>query len=1074
MQRPGLSIEVQPPYLAEADVTVAQRDRKAEADALLQQGAQQLQRGRIQDALRSWEAALALYQALDNQQGQAYVLMNLGIAYGSLSDFQEEIAYYEQALPLFQALRDRQGQANTLNNLGFAYASLSNYQEAIAYYEEALPLFQALRDRQGQALVLMNLGVAYTSLSGYQEAIAYFEEALPLYQVLRDRQGQADVLNNLGLAYEALSDYRGAITYYEQALPLYQVLNDRQGQANVLNHLGIASRLLIDFRKAVSYFEPALSLYQALEDQQGQADVLMNLGIVYGSLSDFREAIPYYEQALPLYQALEDRRGQANVLNHLGLIYRSLSDYRGAIAYYDQALPLFQALQDQRGQANVLNHLAIAYRGLSDYREAIAYYEQALPLFQALEDRRGEASVLTNLGVAYLKLSDYQGAIAYYEQALPLFQVLEDRQGQASVLTNLGSFYGSLSDYQGALAYYEEALSLFQSLEDRQGEADALMGLGSIYLSLSDLRRATTFYEQALPLYQAIENRQGQATTLDSLGNAYALLRDFRGAITYYEQALPLFQTIEDRSGESKLLRNFGSLLAAQGQPELAIAFYKASVNLRESIRADLQELPETLQASYTESISEGYRELVRLLLEQDRVLEAQQVLELLRVQEIDEYLRDLRGNDQTAQGLDLWESERQLLALYMEMVEAGQGFEAFLNRPEVQAFTQQLQRNARGQNLNPETLARLQANLQQLDNAVLLYPLILDDRLELVLVTPDGLERQTVPIDRVQLNQLIADFRTDITGRKPEVEQSAQRLYDLLIRPLAPYLGETQTILYAADGQLRYIPLAALHDGEQWLAQRFNINLITAASLTDWGRSQTTDLSVLAGAFSEGYYQVVAGDRTFNYRGLEYAGLEVERIAADIPATKAYFNQDFSRVAVESQLGDHSIVHFATHAEFVVGAPHESFILFGNGDRVTLPDIAQWSLPGVDLVVLSACQTAVSGELGQGEEILGFGYQIQRTGARAAIASLWPVNDGSTQVLMNALYAALRDDYSPTAALRLAQQALIEGNSSVLGVDIRTEFDLVTAGSPSPNGESTTLSHPYYWAPFILIGNGL
>ncbi|MBD2108797.1 CHAT domain-containing protein [Nodosilinea sp. FACHB-13] len=140
----------------------------------------------------------------------------------------------------------------------------------------------------------------------------------------------------------------------------------------------------------------------------------------------------------------------------------------------------------------------------------------------------------------------------------------------------------------------------------------------------------------------------------------------------------------------------------------------------------------------------------------------------------------------------------------------------------------------------------------------------------------------------------------------------------------------------------------------------------------------------------------------------------------------------------------------------------------------MTLPDIAQWSLPGVDLVVLSACQTAVSGELGQGEEILGFGYQIQRTEARAAIASLWSVNDGSTQVLMNALYAALQADYSPTAALGLAQQALIEGDSSVLGVDIRAEIDLVTGSSASPHLESITLSHPYYWAPFILIGNGL
>ncbi|MBD2108798.1 tetratricopeptide repeat protein [Nodosilinea sp. FACHB-13] len=596
------------------------------------------------------------------------------------------------------------------------------------------------------------------------------------------------------------------------------------------------------------------------------------------------------------------------------------------------------AQQDRKAEADALLQQGIQQHGQSQFRDALQSWEAALVIYQAIEDQQGQAKVLGNLGNAYISLSDYRRAITYYEQALLIFQAIENRQGQANALNNLGIAYKSLSDYRRAIAYYEQALPIFQAIEDRQGQANVLMGLGVAYRSSSDYQKAIAYYERALPLYQAIENRQGQARTLMNWGNAYWSLSDHQGAIAYYEQALPLYQAIDDRSGQSNLLRNFGALLAAQKQPELAIAFYKASVNLRESIRADLQELPEDLQASYTESISGSYRELVRLLLEQDRVLEAQRVLELLRVQEIDEYLRALRGNAQTAQGLDLWDAEQQLLSIYMEMVEAGQGFDAFLNRLEVQKFTQQLQRNARGQNLNPETLARLQTNLQQLNNAALLYPLILEDRLELVLVTPDGLERRTVPVDRVQLNQLIATFRTDITGRRPEVEQSAQQLYDLLIRPLEPYLTDTQTILYAADGQLRYIPLAALHDGEQWLVQRFGVNLITAASLTDWGRSQTTDLSVLAGAFSEGYYEVNVGDELITYNGLQYAGLEVERIATDIPTTKAYFNQDFSRAAVEPELAEHSIVHFATHAEFVTGAPHESFIFLATAIALPCP----------------------------------------------------------------------------------------------------------------------------------------
>lgn len=95
--------------------------------------------------------------------------------------------------------------------------------------------------------------------------------------------------------------------------------------------------------------------------------------------------------------------------------------------------------------------------------------------------------------------------------------------------------------------------------------------------------------------------------------------------------------------------------------------------------------------------------------------------------------------------------------------------------------------------------------------------------------------------------------------------------------------------------------------------------------------------------------------------------------------------------------MDDYTIVHVATYAAFVVGKPEDSFILFGNGDRINLRDIATWSLPHVDLVVLSACETGLGGQFGNSEEILGFGYQIQKTGVRAAIASLWAVDDGGT-----------------------------------------------------------------------------
>jgi CHAT domain-containing protein len=197
-----------------------------------------------------------------------------------------------------------------------------------------------------------------------------------------------------------------------------------------------------------------------------------------------------------------------------------------------------------------------------------------------------------------------------------------------------------------------------------------------------------------------------------------------------------------------------------------------------------------------------------------------------------------------------------------------------------------------------------------------------------------------------------------------------------------------------------------------------------------------------------------------------------VENLAAAIPGTRKLLDLAFNRKALVAGFNDYNIVHLATHAAFLQGSPDDSFILLGDGDRVTLRDIATWSLPSVDLVVLSACQTGMGGRLGNGEEILGFGYQMQETGARAAIASLWSVDDGGTQVLMNAFYAALqKGNITKAEALRTAQIALITGDytglqQGVAAVD-RTRSSL-------PPSVSRRLSHPYYWAPFVLIGNGL
>lgn len=161
-------------------------------------------------------------------------------------------------------------------------------------------------------------------------------------------------------------------------------------------------------------------------------------------------------------------------------------------------------------------------------------------------------------------------------------------------------------------------------------------------------------------------------------------------------------------------------------------------------------------------------------------------------------------------------------------------------------------------------------------------------------------------------------------------------------------------------------------------------------------------------------------------------------------------------------------------HSDVKLNLAH-LLIVLGSGDRVTTREIRRWNITNTDLVVLSACETAVGeAELGSGIEILGFGYQMQRAGAKSAIASLWSVSDGGTQVLMNAFYAALNSGMTKAEALRVAQTALITSNfAAVPGIRGDATITVMNTETGQPIS-SDQLDHPYYWAPFILIGNGL
>ena len=1053
--------------------------------------------------------------------------------------FGQAIALYQQALSHTQNNPPLQGPI--FSQLGHTYANEGDYAAALSNLALAQAAYEVSGDRLGLVEVDIYRGLVYRRQGKTREALALLESVQPSLleateleateseatesSSVRQQILSGEALHNLAVVYRQLGEPNQAIALYGQAIEIWKALpaaatdHPANGQfylGRSLNNLGNTYFSLGDLAQAQSHYQQALTIAQSIQNRASEGRILSNLGRLEQQGGHYEQAVQHYQAALTILNELGDRASVASTLNNLGIVYETLGQYELAQSSYKDSLTLAESIGDQREVGNSLDGLGGLHYRQAHYSKALNTYERALQVHQSVQNTEGTAATLTNLGGVYAVLGRYDTALTNFDLAIAS---TADPSVQAGILAAQGGVYLQLGELTQAIETTQQGLDLAATVGAVPLQSHLLNQLGQIYDQLGRGEDAIAAYQQAIEISNSRNDIAAVANALNSWGQLIARnsRRENRSNLAQplFQTALNHFQRLGDGQSASIVLSNLGQLYEADTQPALAILFYKQAVTQHEAIRNDLTNLSPTLQQSYLESITPTYRRLADLLLQQDRVLEAQQVVDLLKVQELDDYLRGVRGNENTQVGLDILASEQQiwdeyeqlntaaiviakqlsaLSALERPLTEAEiqtraqltkqqgkivRSFSEFSRQDDIVEYVEALTFTAREQSLSLSRLQDLSRNLKQFeDPTVLLYPLILEDRLELIVVAPGVPPTHTkVDVSRTQLNKTIQAFRRELNSPASNVKPTAQQLYNWLIRPIEAQLTEAQieNILYAPDGPLRYIPLAALHDGEQWLIEQFGINNITAASIDDFTAPPPANRQMLVGAFTDSaiYYDIPAEDRNLRFSGLPYAALEAATLQALQPSSATYLDPDFNKASILPNMNSYPIVHFATHASFLPGSPLDSFILLGSGETITLQEVQdEWFFDGLDLIVLSACQTGLSGVDATGEEILGFGYLMQNAGANAAIASLWSVDDGGTQTLMSAFYTQLlTSDVTKAEALRQAQLTLINQSNSAQSAP--RGVTLVSQDGETEPEIWNRLSHPYYWSPFILIGNG-
>jgi CHAT domain-containing protein len=718
---------------------------------------------------------------------------------------------------------------------------------------------------------------------------------------------------------------------------------------------------------------------------------------------DFEAAIIYFSNALKQHKVTGAIKPQFTTLIHLSNAYQAIGESAIAITYLHSALKLTGIADNHYKASLVMSHLGNAYLRSGDDTKATLYLTKAIKHARHIADPTLEATAFNNAGIVQMSAGDLPKARSHFQQSARLAASVNNNQLAGKSFSNLAKLMLLGETKSDAGKYIHTALEYVAKTTDSHDKALQLLRIGRLAQTLSGLLTNESPQWRTLS-YQCFKNAAKVAKHINdqrSLSYSQGYLGQLYMAENLLPEALQLTRlavnTIKQLRAPDILYQwqwQKGRILKQQHQSEEAISAYQQAIatlqNIRQSINTGMH--PEK---QFQRKIGSVYLELADLLLHssdmlndkakiQSLYLAARDTIEQLKTAELEDYLQD-------------------------------------------------------------DCVARLQAKVTPLDTisarTAVIYPILLADRIEILVSLRGGIKRYTIPVNKEKLTHEVRRFRTSLENRTTrEYLPHAQTLYRWLINPMLDTLTEKEitTLVIVPDGPLLTIPLAALHDGHHFLIEEYAVAITPSMNLTDPKPLPDKTIKVLAIGLTES----VQG-----YPALPSVESEIEGIS-NINKTKVLMDRNFSHQKLQKvfSLSAYTIVHFATHGQFD-SDPRKSFIL--SFDKPILADElkrliepSRFRDKPVELLTLSACQTAAGDE----RAALGLAGIAIKAGARSALATLWLINDQATSDLVVDFYSQLKLS-SKAQALQHAQTHLIQ---------------------------ETAYQHPYFWSPFLLIGNWL
>jgi CHAT domain-containing protein/tetratricopeptide (TPR) repeat protein len=870
-----------------------------------------------------------------------------------------------------------------------------------------------------------------------------------------------------------------------------------------------------DLGEARSYFEASERRWAnipAEDSAKWRAATLCNYANLLCDLGAYQASRTRLEATLDIERNLygADDPEYARTLGNFARLLRITGLAEEACHYARQALVVLESSKAPRDRADALyskNLLGLASMDSGRWSEALALFKSLLlPAKRAAPEIY--YSALNNVGWALYGMGDYEQAAAWEKRAIRIVRKHHGdaaRVAEVTLLTNLAAGQHKRGDFKRACRRYDEARAVLERVvpDGRHPQmASIRCNWGTALYRLRRFAEARNQYEQALALRLEIDGESHQTTadvrfhlagltlaegaTDDALTQAIAIL------------ALPGLHSNPD--GVWRVFNLMSLALEAQGYRRTAILFGKQAVEILETMRLSVLDLGQRAEGLFTFSRATGYRTLADMLVSENRLAEAEYVLARLRAAEQDDFLgRDSGVARSGHPGLSQQEEEwcdkyrvplnriAQLRKQLNEFVEAGDDADLTAVRRNIASASNELAAmvSAVVQDLRQTEPPRTDNDPSMADH--LGPPLRLNDiflhffpaNSHLWVLRRDGKGNaisKKLETDEATLANLILDLRHAVsTPSAPldKVKVISLRLYDLLLRPvLEDEPPQDARLSLWLDGALRFMPPAVLFDGKHYLAEKIAISLYSPfAGLSAPRRSLNKN----------GVAGFAAGRQIEGFAPLPFAVKEIETVVNDLQggglfSGERFLDERFTPDNLRRAAGQFGGLLIASHFILRPADLTRSGLLMGTGELMPVREIAGLDFTGLSLVTISGCDTGTAGIDGDAALLQSMADRLALRGAGAVLASLWRVADAGSARLVTEFYANLAGGGSSNFALALAQaqRMMAQGDkSSALHIGAAMRGIGQQSNETDDNLANTDFRHPYYWAPFVLLGEG-